>query len=484
MADDGRKYITSDELRRHNVPGDLWISIQGKIYDVTDWSAVHPGGDAPLLNLAGQDVTDAHLAKSGMFDKKGHGVIYSLCSVFLMLAACFYGVIFTESFAVHSLSGCLLGLAWMQVAYLGHDSGHYQIMTTRGFNRFIQILAGNCLTGISIAWWKWTHNAHHIACNSLDYDPDLQHLPMLAVSSKLFNSLTSRFYGRQLTFDSLSRFFVSYQHLTFYPVMCVARVNLYLQTFLLLFSKKRKVPDRALNLLGILVFWTWFPILVSFLPDWTERFVFVMASFCVTSIQHVQFCLNHFAANVYVGPPRGNDWFEKQTGGTIDISCSSYMDWFFGGLQFQLEHHLFPRLPRCQLRRVSPLVQELCKKHGLPYRSLSFFEANAILPATLTNASNTTKKSCALHCDSPSELINLVSKEAIKSIKEQMINSPKEHKSPKIGKLEISRLWSRRAPYRLDQLVDSLQLILMGPVEGNIVNLVLIYFSIPVELVL
>ncbi|CAA0842544.1 Delta(8)-fatty-acid desaturase 2 [Striga hermonthica] len=425
MADDGRKYITSEELRRHNVPGDLWISIQGKIYDVTDWSAVHPGGDAPLLNLAGQDVTDAfvafhpgdawkhldplftgyrlrdfavsevsrdyrslasHLAKSGMFEKKGHGVIYSLCSVFLMLAACFYGVIFTGSFAVHSLSGCLLGLAWMQVAYLGHDSGHYQIMTTRGFNRFVQILAGNCLTGISIAWWKWTHNAHHIACNSLDYDPDLQHLPMLAVSSKLFNSLTSRFYGRQLTFDSLSRFFVSYQHLTFYPVMCVARVNLYLQTFLLLFSKKRKVPDRAVNLLGILVFWTWFPILVSFLPDWTERFIFVMASFCVTSIQHVQFCLNHFAANVYVGPPRGNDWFEKQTGGTIDISCSSYMDWFFGGLQFQLEHHLFPRLPRCQLRRVSPLVQELCKKHGLPYRSLSFFEANVWTLRTLRNA--------------------------------------------------------------------------------------------------
>nr|GEV00451.1 hypothetical protein [Tanacetum cinerariifolium] len=45
---------------------------------------------------------------------------------------------------------------------------------------------------------------------------------------------------------------------------------------------------------------------------------------------------NKFAANVCIGPPTENDWFKKQTNGTIDISCSSYLDRFFGGLQFQL----------------------------------------------------------------------------------------------------------------------------------------------------
>lgn len=100
----------------------------------------------------------------------------------------------------------------------------------------------------------------------------------------------------------------------------------------------------------------------------------------------MQFTLNHFAASVYVGPPKGNDWFEKQTAGTIDISCSSWMDWFFGGLQFQLEHHLFPRLPRCHLRSISPIVRELCKKHGLPYVSLSFYDANVTTLKTLRTA--------------------------------------------------------------------------------------------------
>ncbi|KAK6142755.1 hypothetical protein DH2020_023103 [Rehmannia glutinosa] len=331
MDDNKKNYITSDELKKHNKPDDLWLSIQGKVYNVTDWAKIHPGGDIPLLNLAGQDVTDAFIAfhpgtawkhldkyftgyhledfqvsevsrdyrnlatqfaKSGLFEKKGHGVIYSLCFVFLLFSACIYGVLCSDSFCIHMLSGCLLGFAWIQHRVVEMDD-----------------------------------NAHHAACNSLDFDPDLQHLPVFAVSSNLFQSLTSQFYKRQLTFDSLARFFVSYQHFTFYPVMVVARVNLYLQTFLLLFSN-RKVPDRALNILGILVFWTWFPLLLSCLPNWNERVLFILASFCVTSIQHIQFCLNHFAANVY----------------------------------------------------------ELCKKHNLPYRSLSFFEANKWTLNTLRSA--------------------------------------------------------------------------------------------------
>ncbi|GJT33142.1 delta(8)-fatty-acid desaturase-like protein [Tanacetum coccineum] len=55
---DGKTYITSEELQKHNKASDLWILIQGKVYDVTEWVKIHPGGDIPLMNLAGQDVTD------------------------------------------------------------------------------------------------------------------------------------------------------------------------------------------------------------------------------------------------------------------------------------------------------------------------------------------------------------------------------------------------------------------------------------------
>ncbi|CAN1184169.1 Acyl-lipid (9-3)-desaturase [Linum perenne] len=416
MAESNKKYISQDELAKHNKPSDLWISIQGKIYNVTDWTKSHPGGSSPLLNLAGQDASDAFYAfhpptawkhldsfftgyhlqdysvsdvskdyrrlvsefsKLGLFDKKGHGVLVSFIAMAMLFAFTLYGVFLSDSVFVHFLSAVMLGFMWIQSGWLGHDSGHYQIMTSRAMNRVAQLLAGNCLAGISIGWWKWNHNAHHIACNSLDFDPDLQHIPFFAVSSKLFTSITSYFYDRKLSFDPAARFLVSYQHLTFYPVMCLARINLFAQSFLLLLSKRR-VPNRAEELIGLVVFWVWYPLLVSCLPNWWERVMFVVVSFSVTGVQHVQFCLNHFSSIVYVGPPSGNDWFEKQTKGTLDISCPSWMDWFHGGLQFQVEHHLFPRLPRCQLRKVSPFVQELCKKHELPYNIASFWMANVL----------------------------------------------------------------------------------------------------------
>ncbi|CAA2965495.1 acyl-lipid (9-3)-desaturase-like [Olea europaea var. sylvestris] len=419
-----KRYITSEELKKHKKPGDLWISIQGKVYDVSEWVNHHPGGEHPLLNLAGQDATDAFVAfhpgtawqyldkffngfyfedysvsdaskdyrklvyefsKMGLFDKKGHTVFFTMCFIIILFAVSVYGVLCCESPWVHLISGGLMGFLWIQSGWLGHDSGHYQIMLTPGLNRFAQVLTGNCLAGISIEWWKWNHNSHHIACNSLDYDPDLQHLPFFAVSSKLFSSITSYFYDRKLNFDSFARFLVSNQHFTFYPVMCFARINLWAQSFILLFSD-RKVPNRIQEIFGLLVFWIWYPLLVSCLPSWSERLMFVIASFTVCGIQHVQFCLNHFSSSVYFGPPKGNDWFEKQTNGTLGIKCSSWMDWFHGGLQFQVEHHLFPRLPRCHLRKISPFVKELCKKHGLPYNCASFWEANVMTVATLKNA--------------------------------------------------------------------------------------------------
>lgn len=419
-----RKYITSDELKTHNKKGDLWVSIQGKVYDVSEWVKTHPGGDLPLLNLAGQDATDAFVAfhrgvafqfldkffngfylqdysvsevskdyrklahefsKMGLFDKKGHGLLISMCSIAVMFAASVYGVLYCEGVLLHLLCGCLMGFLWIQSGWIGHDSGHYQVMLTPKLNRFVQILSGNCLAGISIAWWKRNHNAHHIAVNSLDHDPDLQHMPFFVVSSKFFNSITSYYYDRTLKFDSFTRMLVSNQHWTFYPVMCIARLNLFAQSFFLLLSNKR-VPYRYMELLGLMVFWVWYPLLVSCLPNCGERWMFILASFSVTGIQHVQFCLNHFSSDVYLGHPEGNDWFEKQTSGSLDIKCSSWMDWFHGGLQFQIEHHLFPRLPRNQLRTISPLVKDLCKKHGLPYNSASFWEANVLTIRTLRNA--------------------------------------------------------------------------------------------------
>ncbi|GAB2234303.1 hypothetical protein Droror1_Dr00003550 [Drosera rotundifolia] len=353
MVDSTKKYISTNELKTHNKKGDIWISIQGKIYDISMWVDSHPGGEHPLLILAGQDVTDVFIA-------------------------------FHPGSAWHELDKFFSGfhLKDYKCGWIGHDSSHYQTMASPRYNRLAQLLSANCLLGVSTAYWKWNHNAHHIACNSLEFDPDIQHVPVFAVSTEFFRSLTSKFYDRKMSFDRVSRFLVSYQHWTFYPVLCFSRIHLWVQSAIMLLSK-RDVPDRGVEILSVLVFWVWYPLLVSRLPNWGERIAFLVVSFAVVGIQQLQFSLNHFSTSVYLGAPSGNDWFEKQTSGSLDISCPSWMDWFHGGLQFQIEHHLFPRLPRNQLRKISTFVKQLCATHNLSYNCASFSKANAMTIQTL-----------------------------------------------------------------------------------------------------
>ncbi|KAI4990927.1 hypothetical protein ZWY2020_039298 [Hordeum vulgare] len=417
------RMISTKELQAHAAADDLWISISGDVYDVTPWLRYHPGGEVPLITLAGQDATDAFMAyhppsvrpllrrffvgrlsdytvppasadfrrllaqlsSAGLFERVGHTPKFLLVAMSVLFCVALYCVLACSSTGAHMFAGGLIGFIWIQSGWIGHDSGHHQITSHPALNRLLQVVSGNCLTGLGIAWWKFNHNTHHISCNSLDHDPDLQHLPLFAVSTKLFNNLWSVCYERTLAFDAISKFFVSYQHWTFYPVMGFARINLLVQSIVFLITQK-KVRQRWLEIAGVAAFWVWYPLLVSCLPNWWERVAFVLASFVITGIQHVQFCLNHFSSAVYVGPPKGNDWFERQTAGTLDIKCSPWMDWFHGGLQFQVEHHLFPRLPRCHYRMVAPIVRDLCKKHGLSYGAATFWEANVMTWKTLRAA--------------------------------------------------------------------------------------------------
>lgn len=108
----------------------------------------------------------------GMFDKKGYGVIYNFIWILILFILCVYGVIYFDSLFVYLGCGVFLGLVWILSVYFGYDFGYYQIMLSRGYNKFVQLFIGNCFIGISMVWWKWIYNVYYIVCNSLDYDLD------------------------------------------------------------------------------------------------------------------------------------------------------------------------------------------------------------------------------------------------------------------------------------------------------------------------
>ena len=100
-------------------------------------------------------------------------------------------------------------------------------------------------------------------------------------------------------------------------------------------------------------FIVWLSLLVSTLPTWKDRVQWLLLSHALAGLLHVQICISHFTMDTYhdhAYSGHDDDWFRMQLATTMNVDCPRFMDWFHGGLQFQIEHHLFPRLPRHNLR--------------------------------------------------------------------------------------------------------------------------------------
>jgi len=420
---------TVAQVATHNTVNDAWIIYKGQVLDVTKWIIHHPGGQQTMLRFAGMDATDEirsfhgdwvletkvphfvigtvsdvpeaselvkdfrnlgeEFEKLGYFHCSQSFYMKKLASVFLIFA-CSLGLLFgTDSLVAHVASAALMGIFWQQFAFVGHDAGHMSAVTHARDNIDVTKLGAlvTFFNGISVAWWKATHNVHHSVPNTVDCDPDIAHLPVFAVNKKMFESLFNKYHGRVMKFDWPARnIFVPYQHFWFYPIMCVARFNLYIQSVLFMLSSNDGHDNLRnwMDLYAYAGFYTWLSVLVSFIPTWGERTMFVLISHAVAGLLNVQICLSHFSRPVFESPDDtknsadkyGGDFYTRNVISSLDVACPTWMDWFHGGLQFQTLHHLYPRLGREHLRKTEPLIASLCKKHSLPYTAKSFLDCN------------------------------------------------------------------------------------------------------------
>ena len=320
----------------------------------------------------------------------------------MLLAFVIYCVMATTSTIMLVVAAVAMGFFFQQLAFVGHDAGHHQITHDQKTDETIGLFVGNLLSGISIGWWKRSHNAHHVVTNSVTCDPDIQHLPVFAITDKFFKPVISLYHNKTFSFDRISCFFVSNQHLLYYVIMGVARFNLYVQSFLHVFH----MPDgkkRKLEIATILIYWLWFSLLLSQIPSFAGILTFLFISHFVSGLLHVQITLSHFSMATYHGLPSGtyktDSFFLSQMETTLNVSCSPYMDFFHGGLQFQIEHHLFPRASRPYLRTLSSKIQKLCKEQGVEYYSLSFYDANKEVICALKETADKAKEMSSFFWD-------------------------------------------------------------------------------------
>ena len=282
----------------------------------------------------------------------------------------------------YGTSGAFLGMCWHQLVFTAHDAGHMGITHNFHVDTVVGIIIADFIGGLSLGWWKRTHNVHHIVTNSPEHDPDVEHMPFFAVSHRFFDSLFSTYHDRVMAYDCFAKTMIRYQHYLYYPILLFGRFNLYVQSWIFLFLGlgPKKGPawwHRWLEIAGQLFFWGWFGygLVYRSIPTASGRFAFVMVSHMITAPLHVQITLSHFAMStadlgVHESFP------QRMLRTTMDVECPEWLDWFHGGLQFQAIHHLYPRIPRHNLRRTQKLVQRFCVEAKIPYALYGFIHGN------------------------------------------------------------------------------------------------------------
>ncbi|CAJ0891910.1 17683_t:CDS:2 [Entrophospora sp. SA101] len=385
-----KKTFTPKDIKKCINDGQIVIIYNDKVYKLNKWIKYHPGGELAILHVNGKDATDEINAFHPEYEQKNISIAYRKLDILIKEKA-WYLVLNNpnNNYSYYILSAIFLGAFWHQLAFTAHDAGHSGITHNLVIDNLIGVFISSFCGGLSIGWWKRNHYVHHIVTNHPEHDPDIQHIPFFAVTTKLFGGLYSTFYKRKMEIDPIAKLLISYQHFTYYLILCFGRFNLYFLSVNFLINEEN-VLFRNLEICGMITFWSWYLFMLSFLPNIYIGIIYILISHSVTMLLHVQITLSHFG--MCTKDFGANESFSrKMLRTTMDVDCPWWMDWFHGGLQFQAVHHLFPRIPRHNLRKCQPLVMQFCQEANLQYHLYGFVKGNRLVLSALRDVANQVK---------------------------------------------------------------------------------------------
>ncbi|HEY3480712.1 MAG TPA: acyl-CoA desaturase [Streptomyces sp.] len=250
-----------------------------------------------------------------------------------------------------------------RTAFFGHDAGHQQIAADRRVNRALALFHGNLLLGMGAGWWSDKHNKHHANPNHIGKDPDVE------VGALVWTR------AQAVERQGFARFLTRHQARLFFPMLLLEGLALKVASL----QDVRRRPARERLVEGGL--------LVAHLALYSTMLLLAMPfwqALAFAALHHALFGLHlgcAFAPN-HKGmemPEEGSRWghLRRQVLTSRNVRGNPVTDWFLGGLNYQIEHYLFPSLPRPHLRLAQPLVRAHCRRVGIPYTETTLLDSYA-----------------------------------------------------------------------------------------------------------
>ncbi|MEU4338435.1 acyl-CoA desaturase [Micromonospora lupini] len=299
---------------------------------------------------------------AGLLDRQPR--LYAARVTVLVCCLVLLGVVFVRLGSSWWQTATAAGIAVLlaQLAFLGHDAGHRQIFGSRRANNVVGLICANLVTGISYGWWVDKHNRHHAHPNTEGRDPDIVVAPLAFTP------------GQAVTQHGLRALFVRHQAALFFPLLMAEGLHLHAASVRAIVSRSglRHRPAEAglfvLHVAGYLgaVF------LVLSVP---QAIAFILVNQGLFGLYlGSSFAPNHKGMPI-LSEADDLDYLRRQVLTSRNVRGGRLLDALLGGLNYQIEHHLFPSMPRPNLRRAQPLIRQFCTDHGIAYHETTLIQS-------------------------------------------------------------------------------------------------------------
>ena len=297
------------------------------------------------------------IREQGLLERQLGYYTLKMVSTSAMLALSIAVLLVVDNTWLQLANAAFLAFVFGQIGYIGHDAGHLAICRSARGNRLIGYAAG-ALMNVSSSWWIDTHNQHHRTPNNLDEDPHTL-IPVLVFSKERAERLRG-----------IVRRTAGYQAFYFIPILPMESMSMRWASTLFLAGRHRPGSwpiEAALMALHTALYCG---LLIYALGPW-PALAFALVHQALFGIYYgMVFAPNH-KGMLILDDDNPLDFVRTQVLTARNVRPNPVVDFLYGGLNYQIEHHLFTMMPRNRLGQARPIVREFCRERGITYHETS-----------------------------------------------------------------------------------------------------------------
>jgi fatty acid desaturase len=321
-----------------------------EVSQVRDETAVTNQRDYAILKRRIQD--------AGLLNKRPSYYALSITTNLVLFFGCLIVLFSVHAIWAQALTAVALGIVSGQLGFQLHDSGHRQMFVAPWKNALVGLITADVLLGMSYGWWVQKHNRHHGNPNDVDLDPDIQ---VGAIAYTPEQAQARRGMGRLAAM---------YQAYLFFPLTTLMAWSMHVTGVTYLVSEQSRYRRLEFGLLAFHAV-AYVGLMLFFLGPWSALMVMVIHKGVGGSYLASVFAPNHKGMEQTDASSR-LDFVRTQVLTARNIVGHPITDLWYGSLNYQIEHHLFPGMPRLNIRRAQPIVKAFCAERGISYHETSF----------------------------------------------------------------------------------------------------------------